>query len=69
MARTTAAGGGDAGGGVFALLDVAREVVRREGPLGFMRGWTASYARIGPTMFIQLPIVEAVRRSSGVTSI
>eukprot|EP00947_MAST-08B_sp_MAST-8B-sp1_P001792 g1792.t1 len=48
---------------------VAKDIVQREGPGGFMRGWSAAYARAGPTFFIQMPIVEAIRHALGLESI
>ncbi|KAL1507135.1 hypothetical protein AB1Y20_007988 [Prymnesium parvum] len=48
---------------------VARNIFEREGALGFMRGWTAAYARAGPAFFIQMPVVEALRHWLGVGSL
>lgn len=42
---------------------------RQEGPIGFMRGWGAAYARAGPTLFIQMPLMEALRAVFGVGAI
>ena len=53
-----------AGAGQSAL-GVARAILATQGPLGFMRGWSAAYARAGPAFFIQMPIVEELRRRFG----
>eukprot|EP00966_Prymnesium_polylepis_P177470 4109860-Prymnesium_polylepis.1 len=50
-------------------LGVARQILQTEGPAGFMRGWTAAYARAGPAFFIQMPVVEALRNAFGVGSL
>ena len=60
---TRAAGSGGEGGG---SLGVAWQIAMREGPLGFYRGFLPAYARIGPTILIQLPVAEALRRAFGV---
>eukprot|EP00965_Chrysotila_dentata_P104146 3439151-Pleurochrysis_carterae.AAC.1 len=52
-----------------SLARVALAVWRVDGLLGFMRGWGASYARAGPTFFIQMPVVEALRTAFGVDNI
>lgn len=49
-----------------SVLSAARQILVHEGPLGFGRGWVASYARLGPCYFIQMPIVEAARSWLGV---
>ena len=50
-------------------LGAAAAILRTHGPLGFMRGWTAAYARAGPAFFIQMPIVELLRRRLGVETL
>ena len=39
------------------------------GLVGFYRGWFAAYARAGPTFFVQMPAVEALRGWFGVDNI
>lgn len=50
-------------------LGAAADILRAHGLLGFMRGWTAAYARAGPAFFIQMPIVEMLRHKLGVDSL
>jgi len=44
---------------------VVKWTFQREGFRGFMRGWLPAYARAGPTFFIQMPILEALRQALG----
>lgn len=50
-------------------LGAASSILRTHGLRGFMRGWTAAYARAGPAFFIQMPIVELLRRKLGVDTL
>jgi hypothetical protein len=34
-----------------------------------MQGFAPAYARLGPTIFVQMPIVEALRKAMGVQSL
>ena len=43
-------------------------VMRTDGAMGFMRGWTASYLRIGPHTVLSLVLIEKVRQAIGMTS-
>ena len=52
-----------------SALAIARSIVSTQGVRGFWRGWTAAYARAGPAFFIQMPIVEELRRRFGVGSL
>ena len=52
-----------------SALAIARGIVATQGVRGFWRGWTAAYARAGPAFFIQMPIVEELRRRFGVGSL
>ena len=47
-------------------LAIMRAIITTQGVGGFWRGWTAAYARAGPAFFIQMPIVEELRRRFGV---
>ena len=62
MSARSAGGGGDSFGGV------AWRIATSEGPGGFYRGFWPAYARIGPTILIQMPVAEALRRAFGVRS-
>ena len=50
-------------------LGAAAGILRTHGAVGFMRGWTAAYARAGPAFFIQMPIVELLRKKLGVDTL
>ena len=56
-------GGGMTGAGMVV------DVWRREGLRGFYRGFLPAYARIGPTIFIQMPLAEALRSALGVQAL
>jgi len=43
-----------------------RSVISDHGPLGFMKGWTASYLRIGPHTILSLIVIEKVRILFGI---
>ena len=43
-------------------------VLRTDGAMGFMRGWTASYLRIGPHTVLSLVFIEKVRQAIGMAS-
>ena len=57
------------GGAPPSALSLARSIANTQGILGFWRGWTAAYARAGPAFFIQMPVVEELRRRFGVGSL
>lgn len=46
----------------------AAEILRRDGPTGFMKGWTASYFRLGPHTIISLLVIEKVRSLVGLSA-
>jgi len=50
-------------------IGVAREIWQHEGVRGFFRGVLPAYARIGPIIFLQMPIVEALRSAFGVRAL
>ena len=56
-------------GGDGSVVGAAIAVARAEGLRGFYRGFWPQYARIGPTILVQLPVVEALRRWLGVQAI
>jgi len=43
-------------------------IVRTEGPSAFMKGWTASYCRIGPHTVISFLMIEQIRRFIGMAT-
>jgi len=43
-------------------------ILKRDGPFGFLKGWTASYLRIGPHTIISLVLIEKVRQMIGMVS-
>ena len=46
-------------------FEVIKWTLRNEGLRGFMKGWMPAYARAGPTFFIQMPILEILRKALG----
>ena len=50
-------------------LAAARDVLRRQGPRGFMRGWTANYLRLGPQTVITFVALEQLRRLAGMDAL
>lgn len=51
------------------MLACAADVLRRDGPGGFMRGWSASYARLGPHTVIMFLAAEKLRKLAGLQSL
>ncbi|KAL7529452.1 hypothetical protein ACHAWF_002979 [Thalassiosira exigua] len=43
-------------------------ILKTDGPVGFLKGWTASYLRIGPHTVISLVLIEKVRQLIGIPS-
>ena len=43
------------------MLGTALAVLRLHGPMGFMAGWTANYARLGPQTVLIFLINEQLR--------
>ena len=37
-------------------------ILKNEGPSAFMKGWTASYMRIGPHTIISFVLIEQIRK-------
>lgn len=56
-------------GGRHSTLSMAWHILTREGVAGFYRGFQANYARLGPTILVQLPIVEQLRLLFGVRAL
>ena len=49
--------------------EAARDVLRREGARGFMRGWTANYLRLGPQTVITFVALEQLRKLAGMDAL
>ena len=58
-------GGGGGGGGGRKISSIAREIMVKEGPLGFYRGWTALFIRVAPLYCCFLPVYERFRLALG----
>ena len=60
--RRAASGHDRAGASSYAIF---RALLREEGPRAFMKGWTASYTRIGPHTIISFVLIERARQFVG----
>ena len=58
--------GGGGGGGPLAC---AARVWADAGAAGFLRGWSASYARLGPHTVIMFTCAEYLRAAAGLKSL
>lgn len=45
------------------MLQTASDVLKADGLLGFFKGWTANYARLGPQTMITFLISEGLRKA------
>jgi hypothetical protein len=45
-----------------------RDILKNEGIKGFMRGWTASYCRIGPHTILSFLLIEKIRQWIGMAT-
>lgn len=50
-------------------LACAAELLRREGPGGLMKGWSANYARLGPQTVITFVVAEQLRSMAGLAAL
>jgi hypothetical protein len=67
---TGAAGaGGSNGGGGGGVAATARAIWAQHGALGFLRGWTANYARLGPMTVLIFTTTELLRKQLGMASL
>ena len=41
------------------------DILRKDGPLAFYRGFTPFVVRLGPVFLISLPLTEQIRRLAG----
>ena len=48
--------------------DLFKSILRDEGATAFMKGWTASYLRIGPHTVISFILIEKVRQLFGMNT-
>lgn len=51
------------------VIDCASDVLKKDGLRGFMKGWSASYARLGPHTVIMFMTAEQVRTYAGLKSL
>lgn len=47
----------------------AADVMKKDGLIGFMKGWSASYARLGPHTVIMFLTAERLRKYAGLQSL
>lgn len=50
-------------------IQCAKDIVRREGAKGLLRGWTAQYVRLGPQTSVIFIVMEQLRQLSGLGSL
>ena len=67
--RVMSARAGSANGAPVTVTSMAVHILRHEGVGAFYKGFAPAYARLGPTIFVQMPIVEALRKAMGVRSL
>ena len=60
---------GSANGAPVTVTSVAVHILWHKGVGAFYKGFAPAYARLGPTIFVQMPIVEALRKAMGVRSL
>jgi solute carrier family 25 protein 14/30 len=56
-----------AGGG--SMLAAASDIMRRQGPIGFFRGFGMQWARFGPYAVVQFAVWESLRSACGIGAI
>jgi hypothetical protein len=59
----------DAGHRYTSMVDCIVKTFRAEGPMAFMKGWTAAYWRLGPHTVISFLIMEKMRNLLSMKSI
>ncbi|MEW5310807.1 MAG: hypothetical protein WDW38_002568 [Sanguina aurantia] len=57
------------GSGNQSILGCATAIVQRDGAAGFMKGWSASYSRLGPHTCIMFVCAEYLRKWGGLESL
>ena len=65
----TAAGACRAGGVATTMRGTIIQIWTAEGLRGFYRGFLPAYARLGPTIMVQMPLLELLRSSFGLRAI
>ena len=51
------------------MVECASSVLRADGAAGFMKGWSASYSRLGPHTCIMFLSAEYLRKYAGLQSL
>eukprot|EP00928_Gymnodinium_smaydae_P045941 TRINITY_DN30583_c0_g1_i1.p1 TRINITY_DN30583_c0_g1~~TRINITY_DN30583_c0_g1_i1.p1 ORF type:complete len:286 (-),score=27.42 TRINITY_DN30583_c0_g1_i1:390-1247(-) len=51
-----------------SVLSVSRQLLRQEGPRGFLKGWGANYSRLGPHTVLVFLVYEQMRSLVGLGS-
>ncbi|BDA43544.1 probable mitochondrial uncoupling protein 2 [Coccomyxa sp. Obi] len=52
-----------------SVLHCAMMIVKEDGPMGLLKGWTAQYIRLGPQTMVIFVVMEQLRRASGLESL
>jgi solute carrier family 25 protein 14/30 len=47
------------------VVDCVVQTFKKEGPIGFMRGWVPAYTRVSPHTIISLMMIEQLRKIVG----
>ena len=59
-----------AGGNTYkGPLHCATEIIKREGPRGLLKGWTANYIRLGPQTTVIFVVLEKMRKFYGLDAL
>lgn len=51
------------------MINAAAEILRRQGPVGFFRGFGMQWARFGPYAVVQFAVWESLRNACGIGAI
>ena len=65
--QTIIMSGNAPGGG--GMLGAAADIMRRQGPVGFFRGFGMQWARFGPYAVVQFAVWESLRNVCGMGGI
>ncbi|KAK9915359.1 hypothetical protein WJX75_008003 [Coccomyxa subellipsoidea] len=52
-----------------SVLHCASSIIKEDGPMGLLKGWTAQYIRLGPQTMVIFVVLEQLRRASGLQSL
>ena len=59
-----------AGGNKYSgPIECATDILKREGPRGLLKGWTANYIRLGPQTTVIFVVMEKMRQLYGLDSL